>query len=258
MEYIEQTIRNRRHGSILSVYCPAGFPSLNSLPDVLLGLQSADADMIEVGIPYSDPVADGPTLQHASTRAIGNGMTPAVLFDQLDTIRSSVHIPILLMGYVNSILQYGVENFFQRCARCGVAGLIVPDLPIVEYERVFREHAEKYKVGFSFLVSPRTDDARVRMIDMCTNGFLYAVSMPSVTGGAVEFGDAQRSYLDRLRSLELRHPVLVGFGIHDRASFAFANTHAQGAIIGSAFVRHLDEHGTDAASIERFVRAFRT
>lgn len=240
----------RKGARVLSVYSTAGFPQLNSTIEVMKALEAGGADMIELGMPYSDPLADGPVIQASSTKALENGMTLAVLFEQLKNMRERVHIPVLLMGYINPILQYGFERFCEAARRVGVDGLILPDLPIYEYETEYGPILRKHGLDFVFLVTPETSAERIRKVDMLSTGFLYAVSSSSTTGKNKDIGE-QEDYFQRLQQMKLRNPVLVGFGIRDRDSFDAACRHANGAIIGTAYIRAIDKAtNVDAATRE--------
>ncbi|MBS1603678.1 MAG: tryptophan synthase subunit alpha [Bacteroidetes bacterium] len=224
---------------VLNVYCTAGFPRLDSTMEVIRALADNGADLIELGMPYSDPLADGPVIQASSTRALANGMTIAKLFDQLKELRPAVGVPVLLMGYMNPVLQYGFERFCAAAAEVGVDGLILPDLPIYEYETEYGPVMKKYGLDFIFLVTPETSAARIRKVDSLSSGFLYAVSSSSTTGKDKDIND-QQAYFRRLQEMNLRNPVLVGFGIRDKQSFEAATRHASGAIIGTAYIRALE------------------
>ncbi|HEV2480354.1 MAG TPA: tryptophan synthase subunit alpha [Puia sp.] len=235
---------------VLSVYSTAGFPRVDSTLEVMKALEAGGADLIELGMPYSDPLADGPVIQASSTKALENGMTLALLFEQLKDMRRSIHIPVLLMGYINPILQYGFERFCETAAQCGVDGLILPDLPIYEYETEYGPILRKYGLDFVFLVTPETSADRIRKVDMLSTGFLYAVSSSSTTGKDKDIRE-QEAYFERLQQMQLRNPVLVGFGIRDRASFDAACRHANGAIIGTAYIRAIGQAtDVDAATRE--------
>jgi len=233
----------KKNKNILSVYFTAGFPSLNSTLTVMKSLQDAGADMIELGIPYSDPLADGPVIQSSGTIALENGMTIKHLFKQLKNFRSDIQLPVLFMGYMNPILQYGFENFCRDAAEAGVDGLILPDLPMFEFEKEFGIIISKYDLDFVFLVTPETAELRLRKLDQLSSGFIYAVSSSSTTGQVAALSD-QEKYFERLQTLKLRNPVLIGFGIRDRSSFLKACSYANGAIIGTAYIKIL-ENATD-------------
>src|SRR5579872_2287377 len=211
----------RKSSAVLSVYCTAGFPELESTMQVMGALQDSGADLIELGMPYSDPLADGPVIQASGTKALANGMTIARLFEQLSGMRRSIHIPVLLMGYINPILQYGFEKFCEAAAMAGVDGLILPDLPIYEFETEYGPVIRRHGLDFVFLVTPETPPDRIRKADALSTGFLYAVSSSSTTGGSRDLGE-QDTYFSRLKAMRLRNPVLVGFGVRDRASFEAA------------------------------------
>jgi len=229
----------RKKQNVLNVYFTAGFPALNDTLPVMKALQDAGADMVELGMPYSDPLADGPVIQSSSARALANGMTIHKLFEQLKNFRKEIQLPVLLMGYMNPILQYGFENFCRDAAGVGVDGLILPDLPVFEFEKEFAVLVKKYKLDFIFLVTPETEEARIRRLDQQSSGFLYAVSSSSTTGKNAVLGD-QEKYFEKLQSMNLKNPVLIGFGIKDKSSFSKACSFASGAIIGTAFIKTLE------------------
>lgn len=222
--------------NILNVYFTAGFPALNSTLPVMRALQDAGADMIELGMPYSDPLADGPVIQSSSAIALANGMTIRKIFEQLKNFRNEIRIPVLLMGYMNPILQYGFEDFCRDAEQAGVDGLILPDLPMFEFEKEYGAIIHKYKLDFVFLVTPETEEARIRQLDRLSSGFLYAVSSSSTTGKNKDISE-QEKYFIRLQSMKLKNPVLIGFGIKDKSSFTEACSFASGAIIGTAFIK---------------------
>src|ERR1700743_2065355 len=242
----------RKDRNVLNIYCTAGFPQLDSTLEVMKALQDNGADLIELGMPYSDPLADGPVIQASSTRALENGMSLAVLFEQLKDMRSSIRIPVLLMGYLNPILQYGFERFCESAARVGVDGLILPDLPIYEFETEYGPVMKKYGLDFIFLVTPETSEERIRKVDALSSGFLYAVSSSSTTGKNKEIND-QQAYFERLGGMGLRNPVLVGFGIRDKASFDAACLHVNGAIIGTAYIKALENGSSVAGATREFL-----
>lgn len=246
----------QKPGKLLSIYFTAGFPELTDTVPVLKALETAGADMIEIGLPFSDPLADGPVIQQSSTEAITNGMHTALLFEQLAGIRESVSVPLILMGYFNPVLQYGVDAFCRKCAEVGIDGLILPDLPLDIYERDYKEIVEKYGLSMIFLISPQTSDTRIRQIDQASDSFIYMVSSASTTGVQKDFGSGTEAYFKRIASLDLEHPQIVGFGISDAESFGKATSQAKGAIIGSAFIRMLREKGV--AGIPAFIKGIRT
>lgn len=244
----------RKNSRILSVYCTAGYPQLESTLNVLLALQENGVDMIELGMPYSDPIADGPIIQKSSSMAIHNGMCIPKLFEQLKDFRKKIHIPVLLMGYMNPILQYGFDKFCENAASFGIDGLILPDLPIYEYESEYKEIVVKSGLDFIFLVTPETSQERIQKVDELSTGFLYAVSSSSTTGNDKDFHKVEQ-YLQRLQKLNLKNPIMVGFGIKDKTSFESACTYANGAIIGTAFVNSLqDEKGVDK-QVQKFIKS---
>lgn len=251
MTRLETLFQNKKN-KILNIYTTAGFPNLESTMQVMTALQHAGVDIIELGMPYSDPLADGETIQHSSAIALQNGMTIEKLFTQLTDFRKTIHVPVVLMGYMNPVLQYGFENFCANAAKVGIDGLILPDLPAFEFETMYQTIVEKYNLSFIFLVTPETTEQRVRQLDKLSSGFLYAVSSSSTTGGTKDF-EAVAASLQRLQSYELKNPVLVGFGIKDKATFLQAVAHSQGAIIGSAFVKHIEVATNLERDIEYFV-----
>lgn len=242
MTRIKNLFDNKR-SRVLNVYCTAGYPALESTIPVMRSLQSSGADLIELGMPYSDPLADGPVIQESSAIALANGMTISNLFSQLQHFRKDIQVPVILMGYLNPVLQYGFEKFCADAAEAGIDGLILPDLPEYEYETVYGPIIKKYGLDFIFLVTPETTEERVRKLDQLSSGFLYAVSSSSTTGSDNQMQSVEK-YLTRLQSYGLRNPVMVGFGIKDKASFDAACVHANGAIIGTAYIKSL-EHSTD-------------
>ena len=232
---------------VLNVYCTAGYPTLDSTLPVMQALQANGADLIELGMPYSDPLADGPVIQASGSRALANGMTIATLFKQLKGFRKDIHVPVILMGYMNPVLQYGFEKFCADAAAVGISGLILPDLPEYEFETEYGAIIKKYGLDFIFLVTPETSEERVRRLDELSSGFLYAVSSSSTTGNEKDF-NAVEQYLQRLKALHLKNPVLVGFGIKDRATFDSACKYANGAIIGTAFIKAVDQGRKDVTA----------
>lgn len=243
----------RKRNHVLNVYCTAGYPRLDSTVQVMEVLQKNGVDMIELGMPYSDPLADGPVIQASSVAALHNGMTLATLFEQLKGFRERVSVPVILMGYMNPVLQYGFEEFCRDAAAVGVDGLILPDLPMYEFETMYGPVIRKYGLDFIFLVTPETSPERVRRLDQLSSGFLYAVSSSSTTGKEKNMAD-QQVYFSRLQDMQLKNPVLVGFGIKDKATFEAACRHTSGAIIGTAFVRALDGSADVAASARQFIQ----
>ncbi len=239
---------------ILSVYFTAGFPELEDTTRILLALQESGADIIEIGMPFSDPIADGPTIQASNTRALNNGMSIEKLFSQLESIKDQIKIPLVLMGYINPVLQFGPEQFAIRCQQAGVKGLILPDLPLKEYESNFKSLFQKHDLSHIFLITPQTSEERIRAIDALTDSFIYTVSSNSITGSHLDFKDLQVQYYERIRAMKLTNPTLIGFGIHDRTTFQEACKYAQGAIIGSAFIKVLEASKDLENDIKIFVK----
>ena len=240
---------------ILSIYFSAGYPNLNDTVQIIQDLEKNGVDMIEIGLPFSDPLADGPTIQASSTQALHNGMTTQVLFDQLKDIRKTVQIPLVIMGYFNPMLQYGVEQFCATCAEIGIDGLIIPDLPVDVYASEYKSIFEQYGLKNIFLITPQTSDERIRFIDSVSDGFIYMVSSASVTGSSAGFGNTQEAYFQRIAQMNLNNPQIIGFGINNAETFQQATQFAKGAIIGSAFITYLKENGT--ANIKAFVQSIR-
>lgn len=240
----------RKKNNVLNVYCTAGYPELNSTLEVMKALQKNGADLIELGMPYSDPLADGPVIQASGSKALQNGMTISKLFEQLQDFRRSPSlggigeaIPVVLMGYLNPLLQYGFEKFCAKAAEVGVDGLIIPDIPMFEYEKEYAAVIKKHGLHFIFLVTPETSEDRIKTLDSLSSGFLYAVSSSSITGSDKDFS-AVEGYLQKLQNMHLKNPVLVGFGIKDKATFSTAAKYTNGAIIGTAYIKAL-ENGSD-------------
>ncbi|MGZ3862547.1 MAG: tryptophan synthase subunit alpha [Bacteroidia bacterium] len=241
---------------ILSIYFTAGFPKLDSTMEILKELQKSGVDMIELGMPFSDPLADGPVIQHSSEVAIKNGMNLDLLFEQTKEMRKEISIPVVLMGYLNPVLQYGVEKFLKRAAENGFDGLIIPDLPMREYEMIYKPLFEKYDLKNIFLVTPQTSEERIRRTDSLSDGFIYLVSSASTTGIKSEFSSAQQDYFKRVSSYNLKNPLLAGFGISNSATFQQACEYTDGAIIGSAFIRQLEN--TDyKPRIKKFINSLK-
>ena len=230
---------------ILSIYCCAGFTTLEGTASTIKALEKKGINMIEIGIPFSDPMADGPVIQHAATRALKNGMTLKLLFDQLKEIRKEVQIPLVLMGYLNPIMQYGFENFCRTCRETGIDGVIIPDLPFKDYMEEYRSIAEKQGVKIIMLITPETSEERIRLIDEHTDGFIYMVSSAAITGAQKDFNAQKQAYFQRIADMNLRNPRMIGFGISNKQTFETASAHAAGAIIGSKFVTLLDEEDGD-------------
>lgn len=245
----------RRPKGVLNVYCTAGYPHRDATLEVMQSLQDSGVDMIELGMPYSDPLADGPVIQASSMAAIEGGMTMKLLFEQLQGFRDRIKLPVLLMGYLNPVMQYGFERFCADAAAVGIDGLILPDLPMHEFETLYGPVLQKHGLHLIFLVTPETTPERIRRLDALSTGFLYAVSSSSTTGKDKDMGD-QQAYFQRLEAMGLRNPVLVGFGIKDAATFTAACAHTNGAIIGTAFIRALKGPEAAGASIADVTRGF--
>jgi len=239
--------------NILNIYCTAGFPLLESTTEVMLSLQRHGADIIELGIPYSDPVADGPVIQQSNMHALNNGISIQKIFSQLNEIKEQLHIPVILMGYLNPVLQYGLENFCRDAAAHGVSGIILPDLPMYEYEHLYKPLFKKYGLHFIFLISPQTSDERIHLADKLSNGFLYAVSSSATTGKETDF-EHQKTYFKKIKHLSLKNPVLIGFGIKDKTTFDIACKYASGAIIGSAYIKALQETNDIDSTTSSFIQ----
>lgn len=246
----------RRH-NILNMYCTAGYPQLESTETVMLALQEHGADIIELGIPYSDPIADGPVIQQSNMQALANGISIKKIFSQLEAFKDKLHVPVILMGYLNPVIQYGVENFCRDAAAAGVSGLILPDLPLYEFEKVYQEIFERYGLDFIFLISPQTSPERIKKADKLSKGFLYAVSSSATTGKQTNFS-AQESYFQKIKQLPLKNPVLIGFGIKDRDTFDMACKYAAGAIIGSAYIKAIENTPDIALATGDFIRGIRS
>ncbi|AOM78643.1 tryptophan synthase subunit alpha [Pedobacter steynii] len=243
--------------NILSIYYTAGYPNLDDTVAIAEELERSGADLLEIGFPYSDPVADGPTIQASSKIALDGGMTLKLLFEQLKDLRKTVSIPVLLMGYVNPMLQYGVENFCKSCAEVGVDGCIVPDLPMQEYEELYSVVFKEYGLTNIFLVTPQTSTERIRKIDGLSNGFIYLLSSSATTGQNLQVSENTEAYFSRIAELKLSNPTMIGFGISSRETFDKACQYANGAIIGSAFVKQLKQDDV-AASVKDFMKIFKS
>ncbi|WP_129713970.1 tryptophan synthase subunit alpha [Pedobacter sp. SYP-B3415] len=236
-----EALFQRKKGNILSIYYTAGYPDLHDTVRIAEELEAAGADLLEIGFPYSDPVADGPVIQGSSKVALDNGMNLKLLFEQLKDLRSRVSIPVLLMGYVNPVLQYGVEKFCESCKAVGVDGCIVPDLPMAEYERHYKSCFEEADLCNIFLITPQTSAERIRKIDGLSRGFIYLLSSSATTGKNLQVSENTEGYFARIKSMNLKNPLMIGFGISDKATFQKASAYASGAIIGTAFVKSLGE-----------------
>lgn len=239
--------------NLLNIYFTAGFPNLEDTIPIIKALEKSGADIVEIGMPYSDPLADGPTIQESSTRALKNGMSINKLFEQLAQIRKEVSIPIILMGYLNPVLQYGIEKFCEKAAEVGVDGFILPDLPMAEYEEFYKNIFIKNQLSNIFLVTPQTSDSRLKKIDELSDGFIYAVSSDSTTGNNKNLKDAE-SYFKKLKAANLKNPIMIGFNINDHSSFSYACQYAEGGIIGSAFIKMLSKSKDLESDIPKFIR----
>lgn len=249
------THKLRENKKLLSIYFTAGYPQIDDTKTILEQLEKSGVDVVEIGLPFSDPLADGPTIQASSTQALKNGMTSEKLFEQLKDIRKSVSIPLIIMGYFNPMLQYGIEKFCQKCKEIGIDGLIIPDLPLEVYTEEYQEIFQQYGLQNIFLITPQTTEERIQQIDQVSEGFIYMVSSASITGSTNSFGEAQQAYFERIDQMQLQHPQIVGFGISNAETFQKATKFAKGAIIGSAFIKHLTEKGTQ--HIDGFIKQIR-
>ena len=248
----------KKGNHILSIFYTAGFPGLKDTKLIAESLQAAGADMIEIGIPFSDPIADGPTIQESNKIALDQGMNLTLLINQVKELRASVTLPIILMGYLNPVMQYGVEKFMRDAADAGVDGLILPDLPLNEYLDHYKSLADSLNLSVSFLISPTTSEARIRLIDSLSSGFIYAVSSSSTTGARKDFSDDQISYFKKLKSLNLKNPCLIGFGISNYETYSQACSYAEGAIIGSSFISLLKKSNNIPTDVHSFIKSFRS
>jgi tryptophan synthase alpha chain len=256
MNRLQRLFQNKTK-NILSIYYTAGYPNLNDTLKIAEALEKSGADFMEIGFPYSDPVADGPVIQASSKQSLDQGMTLQVLFDQLKDLRKTVTIPILLMGYVNPVLQYGVENFCKACAEIGVDGCIIPDLPMYEYEELYHNYFEEHGISNIFLVTPQTSEERIRKIDGLSNAFIYLLSSAATTGKNLDVSADARAYFSRIQAMNLTNPLMIGFGISDKKTFDSANEYASGAIIGSKFVKALAGEGDLEDKVKGFMMEFR-
>ena len=240
--------------NILSVYFTAGYPNLNDTVEIIRQLSSKGVDLIEIGVPFSDPLADGPVIQHSSQVALKNGMSVKLLFEQLKDIRKVTDIPLVLMGYVNPIIHFGFENFCQKAQEVGIDGFIIPDLPMLEYQREFKPVSDKYGIENVFLITPETSAERIRVVDENTNAFIYMVSSASTTGMQKSFEGAKEEYFNRIKSMNLKNPAMIGFGISNKQTFESACKYSSGAIIGSAFIKSLDETSSVSDAVDLLLK----
>lgn len=258
MNYSLEKLFSEKKSPLLSIYYTAGFPQLDYTLDIAIALQEAGADMIEIGMPFSDPVADGETIQKSNQAALQNGMHIPLLFEQLSELKSKVHIPVLLMGYLNPVMQYGIENFCKKASEIGVQGIILPDLPIDVYENEYKEIFEAYHLPLVFLITPQSPESRIRKIDSLSNSFIYMVSTSSTTGKTEAMTSEQIDYFERIKGMQLKNPCMIGFGISDNQGFETAGQYARGAIVGSAFIKALAAiKGDLKGSISSFVKNIR-
>lgn len=256
MNRIDKLFEKEKNG-ILSVYFTAGFPNLNDTVPIIQSLEKNGVKLIEIGIPFSDPMADGPVIQASGSKALQNGMSLKLLFSQLSTVRKSVQIPLVLMGYLNPIMQFGFDRFCAEAKRCGIDGIIIPDLPFEDYLENYKSIAEAYGLHMIMLITPETSDERIRLIDKHTDGFIYMVSTASVTGAKSAFRDENISYFQRVNAMNLKNPRLIGFGISNKSTFDAACDNASGAIIGSKFVSLLESERSIDKAVERLMEAIR-
>lgn len=253
MNRIQQKLQQAH--KMVSIYFTAGYPQLDDTVSIIEQLEAHGADMIEIGLPFSDPLADGPTIQDSSTQALHNGMSTALLFEQLEGIRDKVSLPLIIMGYFNPVMQYGVEAFCKKCQEIGIDGLILPDLPLAEYQRHYQSIFEQYGLKMIFLITPQTSEERIREIDAASDSFIYMVSSASTTGAKSGFGAQQSDYFERIDGMQLSNPKIVGFGISNEQTFNAATQYAKGGIIGSAFIKMLATDGI--AGIAPFIQKIR-
>lgn len=256
MNRIDQLFQQKKE-NILSVYFTAGYPQLDDTIRVMQALEKEGVEMLEIGVPFSDPMADGPVIQASGTQALLNGMSVKTLFSQLEDVRTTVTIPLILMGYLNPILQFGFEAYCQRAASCGIDGLIIPDLPFAEYLKNYKPIADRHGLHMIMLITPETSEERIRLIDDQTSGFIYMVSSASVTGARKSFGEQNLSYFKRVNAMGLKNPRLIGFGISNRETFEAACEAAAGAIIGSRFISLLESESSVEAAAKKLREAIR-
>jgi tryptophan synthase alpha chain len=252
MNRIQRLFKNKSR-DILNIYFTAGYPQLDDTESIILNLEKSGADLIEIGMPYSDPLADGPTIQESGTAALKNGMNLPLLFEQIERVRKKTEIPLIMMGYFNQVMQYGEEKFVKKCVEVGVDGVILPDLPTFEYESYYQKMFEEAGLNISFLITPQTSEERIQKVDELTRGFIYMVSNAAITGAKSGISDKQIEYFERIQKLNLKNPRLIGFGISNNETFSTACQYANGAIIGSAFIRALGNSKDLENTISEFV-----
>lgn len=257
MNRIKQLFNKKQKG-ILSIYFTAGYPNLTDTGKIIKELEKNGIDLIEVGIPFSDPMADGPTIQESGTLALKNGMNLKLLFEQIKEVRKEVELPLLLMGYLNPIMQYGIENFCKKCKEVGVDGAIIPDLPFNDYSTKYKSIFETYDIKVIMLITPETSEERIRLIDENTDGFIYMVSSASTTGAQKSFDDKKVEYFQKINSMKLRNPRLIGFGISNKATLEVAQSYANGAIIGSKFITLLKDNKTIEKAVQELKNTLKT
>lgn len=243
---------DKKQERLCSVFFSSGFPKLNDTENIIKSLDANGIDFIEVGLPYSDPLADGTTIQYSSSVALGNGINLDIIFDQLLAIKDEINTPLVLMGYLNQVLKYGEDKFCQKCKDCGIETVILPDVPMIEYENHYKALFASYGISNVFLITPQTSDERIRKIDEMTDAFIYVVASSSITGAKGEISEGQIKYFNRIKAMNLKNTLIVGFGISNNTTFDTACTYMNGAIIGSAFINHLDKNGID--TIDSFVK----
>jgi tryptophan synthase alpha chain len=253
MNRIDQLFQQKKE-RVLSIYFTAGFPKLGDTLPIMEAIEAAGADIIEIGIPYSDPIADGPTIQDSNMIALENGMSLKVLFEQLREMRKTVSIPVVFMGYLNPIIQFGMENFCAKCKEVGVDGLILPDLPMQQFLDEFKGLFDKYELRNTFLISPQTSEKRIREIDQHSSGFIYMVSSHSITGAKTGISDEQVTYFERVAAMDLKNPRLIGFGISDAESFSKVSQYSNGAIIGSSFIKKIKDSKNLKEDIKTYIQ----
>lgn len=247
---------NKKKKNILNMYFTAGYPNLDDTEGLILALEKAGADLIEIGMPYSDPLADGPTIQQSGSKALENGMNLNLLFEQIKSTRKNTEVPLILMGYFNQVMQFGDDKFLKMCQESGVDGLILPDLPIDIFEKNYVKKFEALNLKISFLITPQTPVERIRMIDKLTNGFVYIVSSYAITGSSTGISKEQIAYFKRIKDMKLKNPQLIGFGISDKSSFNTACEYANGAIIGSAYIKALTKANTEGVDLKKVTKDF--
>ncbi len=252
-----ESLFEKKKNNILSVYFTAGYPAIDDTMEIVKNLDATGVDLIEIGMPFSDPLADGPVIQESSRQAIKNGMTIKLLFEQLKELRKSTEIPVVLMGYLNPVMQYGEKAFLSKCAEVGVDGIIIPDLPLEIYLRNWKRVCEKESISNILLITPQSSEERIAAVDKASNGFVYVVSSNSITGANKKF-ERQTEYYKSIKQLGLKNPTLIGFGIHDRETFDNACIYSNGVIIGSAFIKHITAEGISKESIQKFVKNIRS